>query len=280
MKNLYNKTYRQALIERYLDADTSIEEEKALADFYRHCKAEDLTEEELGVRNLMLGLESYTQASESNDLTSEGKAQKASMSAPRKSSSKNSSIRISAILLAAAMIAGLIFLVFPVKEMFSSKTKLVSLAPTSQVVRSYPSSTDESHEGLNPAEEMERQDSLFLEATKDIVVPASHKECQTEQRPSLGNAHKAKAENMDTRKKLENKIIEENGENLSNDLNHFYEVASLALPSAEQLMIDQQGDNIVITTTDEDGNTQHFTIDTSDANEGLYQIHPLAQLNE
>ena len=294
MKKLYDKIYRQTLIARYLDADTSIEEEKALADFYRHCKAEDLTEEELGIRSLMLGLENYTQtsesqASESNDLTNETKAQQVSMPIPRKSPSKNSSIRLSAILLAAAMIAGLIFLVFPVKEMFSSKTKLVSLVPTTQVVRSNPSSTDESHEGLNPAEEMERQDSLFLATTKDIVVPSSHNGCKTEQQPSLGNAHKAEVENRVKRKKLENKrkeeregndFFEKKGENLSNDLNHFYEVASLALPSAEQLIIDQQGDNIVITTTDEDGNTQHFTIDTSDANEGLYQIHPLAQLNE
>ena len=59
MKTLNDKIYRQTLIERYLDADTSIEEEKALANFYRHCKVEDLTEEELGIRNLMLGLENY-----------------------------------------------------------------------------------------------------------------------------------------------------------------------------------------------------------------------------
>ena len=210
---------------------------------------------------------------------------------------QNSGIRLSAILLAAAMIAGLIFLVFPVKEMFSSKTKLVSLAPTSQVVRSYPSSTDESHEGLNPAEEMERQDSLFLAATKDLVVPSSHNGCKTEQQPLLGNAHKAEAKNMDTPQKLENKNkwkeeregnevleekedLKEKGENLSNDLNHFYEVASLALPSADQLKIDKQGDNIIITTIDEEGNAQHFTIDTSDASEGMYQLHPLAQLSE
>lgn len=265
MKTLNDKIYRQSLIERYLDADTSIEEEKALTNFYRHCKVEDLTEEELGIRNLMLGLENY-----------------------RKSPSKNSSIRISAILLAAAMIAGLIFLVFPVKEMFSSKTALTSYAPASTVVRSYPSTTDGSNESLNPAEEMERQDSLFLAATKDIVVPSSRNNNKIEQHSSCNNAHKTKNKDVTTRKAPKNKSkedtegIEEHEvlEESANDFNHYYEVASLALPSADQLKIDKQGNDIIVTTIDEEGNIQHFTINTSDANEGLYQLHPLAQLSE
>ena len=251
MKTLNDKTYRQSLIERYLDADTSIEEEKALANFYRHCKVEDLTEEELGIRNLMLGIENY-----------------------RKSPSKNSSIRISAILLAAAMIAGLIFLVFPVKEMFSSKTALTSYAPASTVVRSYQSSIDESNENLNPAEEMERQDSLFLAATKDIVVPQAKEKARKEPKA----LHHIKNKKIPVQKENKSTASEEEEESLNNDFNHYYEVASLALPSADQLKIDKQGDHIIITTIDVEGNAQHFTIDTSDANEGLYQLHPLAQL--
>lgn len=278
MKNLYDKTYRQSLIERYLDADTSIEEEKALANFYRNRKAQDLTEEELGIRNLMLGLENYTHPA---------------------SSPKTSSIRISAILLAAAMIAGLIFLVFPIKEMFSSKSHLTGFAPTSQVVRSYPATTDESNENLNPAEEMERQDSLFLAATKDIVASSSKDNLKPH--PSQANIHYTKNKKMlavkegknrehqegleknerkESMKDIERKEIqEEKGESFSNDFSHYYEVASLALPSAEQLKIDKQGDNVIISTTDDEGYTQYYTIDVSKAQDGLYQLHPLAQAN-
>lgn len=249
MKNLYDKTYRQALIERYLNAETSIEEEKALANFYRNSKAQDLTEEELGIRRLMLGSENYSQSA---------------------SSPKTSSIRISAILLAVAMIAGLIFLVFPVKDMFSSKSHLTGFAPTSQVVRSYPSTTDESNESLNPAEEMERQDSLFLAATKDLVVPSSKDNLK--HHPSQANVHNTKSKKMLAAKEGKSREIqeiqkgkedmkdierqevqEEKGESLSNDLSHYYEVDSLALPSAEQLTIDKQDDNIIISTTDDDG---------------------------
>jgi two-component system, OmpR family, phosphate regulon sensor histidine kinase PhoR len=57
MKKLEDITYRHELIERYLDADTSVEEEQALADFYRHCENKDLTDEDLDIRNLMLGME-------------------------------------------------------------------------------------------------------------------------------------------------------------------------------------------------------------------------------
>ena len=60
MKKLEDITYRHELIERYLDADTSVEEEQALADFYRHCEDKDLTDEDLDIRNLMLGMENYT----------------------------------------------------------------------------------------------------------------------------------------------------------------------------------------------------------------------------
>ena len=60
MMKLEDITYRHELIERYLDADTSVEEEQALADFYRHCEEKDLTDEDLDIRNLMLGMENYT----------------------------------------------------------------------------------------------------------------------------------------------------------------------------------------------------------------------------
>lgn len=60
MKKLEDITYRHELIERYLNADTSVEEEQALADFYRHCEDKDLTDEDLDIRNLMLGMENYT----------------------------------------------------------------------------------------------------------------------------------------------------------------------------------------------------------------------------
>ena len=60
MKKLEDITYHHELIERYLNADTSVEEEQALTDFYRHCENKDLTDEDLDIRNLMLGMENYT----------------------------------------------------------------------------------------------------------------------------------------------------------------------------------------------------------------------------
>ena len=64
------------------------------------------------------------------------------------------------------------------------------------------------------------------------------------------------------------------------DFNQIYEVASAALPSAEQLTINRQGDNIVISTLDNDGNMQHYTINITETQDGSYQLLPLAQLNE
>lgn len=259
MKKLEDITYRHELIERYLDADTSVEEEQALADFYRHCEDKDLTDEDLDIRNLMLGMENYTpnihQVEEKNHETRW--------------------VRLSAILLATAMLAGLIFLLFPIKDYFSSSSEqqpgLANLVPTEQVVRSQPSSEDEDG-NLNAYEKMERADSLFLAATQDIVIPQEMKTSKISltKRKNIAERSEKDAE----------KISSETERSIHEDFNQIYEVASAALPSAEQLTINRQGDNIVISTLDNDGNMQHYTINITETQDGSYQLLPLAQLNE
>lgn len=292
MKKLEDITYRHELIERYLDADTSVEEEQALADFYRHCEDKDLTDEDLDIRNLMLGMENYTpnihQVEEEDKLSD---MKEMSLAASKKHETRW--VRLSAILLATAMLAGLIFLLFPIKDYFSSSSEqqpgLANLVPTEQVVRSQPSSEDED-KNLNAYEKMERADSLFLAATQDIVTPQemktskmalakrkniaerSEKHAGKTAETSLGNKEKTSGNIEETSSETERSIHE--------DFNQIYEVASAALPSAEQLTINRQGDNIVISTIDNDGNTQHYTISTTDTQDGSYQLLPLAQLND
>lgn len=90
-------------------------------------------------------------------------------------------VRYSAIILALAMLAGLIFLAFPMKDRMSQKPNFAALAPTTQVIRSQQAHDD--NEDLSPAEQMERQDSLFLATTKDLVVPHETTK-RTQQGPS------------------------------------------------------------------------------------------------
>ena len=258
MKKLEDITYRHELIERYLDADTSVEEEQALGDFYRHCEDKNLTDEDLDIRNLMLGMENYTPTH--------------LQPAPKKHETRW--VRLSAILLATAMLAGLIFLLFPIKDYFSSSSEqqpgLANLVPTEQVVRSQPSSED-GNEHLNAYEKMERADSLFLAATQDIVTP---QEMKTSKMAEKTSEYKEKTS------EYKEETSSETERSIHEDFNQIYEVASAALPSAEQLTINRQGDNIVISTIDNDGNTQHYTINVTDTQDGSYQLLPLAQLND
>ena len=310
MKKLEDITYRHELIARYLDADTSIEEEQALADFYRHCEEKDLTEEDLDIRNLMLGMENYTP---NIHQVEEGDKQPDMKEMPLGVSKKHETrwVRLSAILLATAMLAGLIFLLFPIKDYFSSSSEqqpgLANLVPTEQVVRSQPSSEDED-KNLDAYEKMERADSLFLAATQDIVTPQEMKSSKialTKRKNIAGRSEKhagKTAENTEetssgnTEKTSENtgktsgnsektsgnavKTSSETDRSIHEDFNQIYEVASAALPSAEQLTINRQGDNIVISTLDNEGNMQHYTINVTDTQDGSYQLLPLAQLNE
>lgn len=273
MKKLEDITYRHELIERYLDADTSVEEEQALADFYRHCEDKDLTDEDLDIRNLMLGMENYTPNIHQVE-EADGQPQMKEMSLAASKNHETRWVRLSAILLATAMLAGLIFLLFPIKDYFSSSSEqqpgLANLVPTEQVVRSQPSSEDEDG-NLNAYEKMERADSLFLAATQDIVTPQEMKTSKMAEKTS-GNKEKTS--------EYAEKASSETERSIHEDFNQIYEVASAALPSAEQLTINRQGDNIVISTLDNDGNMQHYTINIAETQDGSYQLLPLAQLNE
>lgn len=316
MKKLEDITYRHGLIERYLDADTSVEEEQALADFYRHCEDKDLTDEDLDIRNLMLGMENYTPNFHQTEMEmmeeldgkeemkeldrkeeADGQLQMKEMSLAASKNHETRWVRLSAILLATAMLAGLIFLLFPIKDYFSSSSEqqpgFANLAPTEQVVRSQPSSEDEDG-NLNAYEKMERADSLFLAATQDIVIPQEMKSSKmvlAKRKNIAGRSenHTGKtAENTEetssgnTEKTAENtgKTSSETERSIHEDFNQIYEVASAALPSAEQLTINRQGNNIVISTLDNEGNMQHYTINITETQDGSYQLLPLAQLND
>ena len=316
MKKLEDITYRHGLIERYLDADTSVEEEQALADFYRHCENKDLTDEDLDIRNLMLGMENYTPNFHQTEMEmmeeldgkeemkeldrkkeADGQPQMKEMSLAASKKHKTRWVRLSAILLATAMLAGLIFLLFPIKDYFSSSSEqqpgLANLVSTEQVVRSQPSSEDEDG-NLNAYEKMERADSLFLAATQDIVTPQEMKSSKMALAKRKNIAERSEkhagktAENTEetssgnTEKTSENtgKTSSEAERSIHEDFTQFYEVASAALPSAEQLTINRQGNNIVISTLDNEGNMQHYTINASETQDGSYQLLPLAQLND
>lgn len=308
MKKLEDITYRHELIERYLDADTSVEEEQALADFYRHCKDKDLTDEDLDIRNLMLGMENYTpnfhqtemEMTEDLDRKEEeeadGQLQMKEMSHAASKKHETRWVRLSAILLATAMMAGLIFLLFPIKDYFSSSSKqpgFANLVPAEQVVRSQPSSED-GNGNLNAYEKMERADSLFLAATRDIVTPQEMKSSKialTKRKDiaersenhagkTAENTEETSSGNLEKTSSNAGKTSSETERSIHEDFNQIYEVASAALPFAEQLTINRQGDNIVISTLDIKGNTQHYTINISETQDGSYQLLPLAQLNE
>ena len=301
MKKLEDITYRHELIERYLDADTSVEEEQALADFYRHCEDKDLTDEDLDIRNLMLGMENYTpnfhqtememmeeldRKEEMKELDrkeeADGQLQMKEMSLATSKKHETRWVRLSAILLATAMLAGLIFLLFPIKDYFSSSSEqqpgFTNLVPTEQVVRSQPSSEDEDG-NLNAYEKMERADSLFLATTQDIVTPQEMKASKMALAKRKNIAERSEKHAGKTAENTE-ETSSETERSIHEDFNQIYEVASAALPSAEQLIINRQGDNIVISTIDNDGNTQHYTINVTDTQDGSYQLLPLAQLND
>ena len=126
---------------------------------------------------------------------------------------------------------------------------------------------------------MERADSLFLAATQDIVTPQEMKASKMVLAKRKNIAERSENHTEKTAENTE-EISSEAERSIHEDFNQIYEVASAALPSAEQLTINRQGNNIVISTLDNDGNMQHYTINITETQDGSYQLLPLAQLNE
>ncbi len=295
MNDIKDKAFRHQLIERYLDADTSIEEEKALASFYRHAEENMLTEEDINIRNITLGMKiaaneafAYDETEGKHAITEEECTQEVA-----KARKSNLWIRFSAIILAAAMLAGLIFLAFPIKH--QEKQNFAALTPASTTIRSLQTSSDDM-EAMNPLAQMERADSAFLADTKDIVSPKEASklakaslQAQKDNSRSINKIEKTVSTNASLyastnasakQTALKVKTVTKNEPETENHYYDAYEVASLALPSADQLKIDKQGNHLVITAIDDAGNAQHYTVNIDDAQDGAYQLHPLAQLEE
>ena len=141
---------------------------------------------------------------------------------------------------------------------------------------------------------MERADSLFLAATRDIVTPQEMKSSkmvlakrkniaersENHTGKTAGNTEETSSDNKEKTSGNAGKTSSEAERSIHEDFNQIYEVASAALPSAEQLTINRQGNNIVISTLDNEGNMQHYTINIAETQDGSYQLLPLAQLNE
>lgn len=81
---------------------------------------------------------------------------------------KDKLVRLSAILLTAVLMA-LLFMTFHTKNAVNQKPNVATLAPTTVVIRTPQSPIEENCE-LSPVEQMERQDSLFLATTKNIMT--------------------------------------------------------------------------------------------------------------
>lgn len=276
--DIKNKAFRHQLIERYLDADTSIEEEKALSAFYRHADKETLTEEDIDIRNIMLGVEISANGSMANEAIGN--------EATDSHNQSNLWVRFSAILLAAAMLTGLIFLAFPIKH--QEKLNFAALTPASTTIHSQQNSTEDREEAMVPFTRMEQADSAFLADTKCIVISKTRDDIATSSKSHSTNL----LSTADTRKNIiygeqgtTETEVEAEAETEANFEagNHYYEVyevASVALPTAEQLKIDKQDGRLVITAIDDAGNLQDYTVNTDEAQDGTYQFHPLAQLEE
>lgn len=154
-----------------------------------------------------------------------------------KSDSQSMWVRFSAIMLATALLAGLIFWAFPIKDRMAQKPNFAALAPTTQVIRSQQTPDDD--DALSPVEQMERQDSLFQVATKDIVTPHEVK---------VMSQHKAKS----FQKKRHKVVLLSSSKSLNDGEN---KDSTIVQPT------EIQDDHIAISTINANDSTMQFTVD-------------------
>lgn len=276
-----DKAVRHNLIQRYLEVETSLEEEHLLIDFYRHAKDDELTKEDRTIRTILLGTTGKEDLTLSDSAVTKfdriiagTHTQRMSDKQVKQPQHTTKSIRISAILLAAAMLIGLIFLILPSKQ--QRNAHLLS-QPASQTI------CQNTETGLTNQEAWAKEDSIFLANEQSQTKPRDANIKRTTSSPQY------KKEEIVLTKKAAKKIEEETVKeptsqqeasepNVLEILDKCNEIAYLLHPTTELIGMEYDGNNSILTITDEKGATYQYKIQTEKGNGEDYQLSPLASI--
>lgn len=259
MKELHNKNIRHEMLNRFLEADTSLEEEQLLFTFYVHAQEEELTPEDKAVRPIILqcgynieGLASDATTStpyEGIDLT-DMNAKASEFNQIMKISHKLHAIRISAIFLAAAMIIGIIF------HLFNHQPSKNEFFVARQTTRNITSSKETD---IEKQKIIEQQDSAYL---------ASFRQATPTKKASV-------------HPKGRNKIVQpvtktDKGYMSIEQIEAIDSITSILYPSSEQIKIENTEGGFVLTIIDCNGNSQLYKMETQSTPETVeYQLTAL-----
>lgn len=278
---LKDKTVRHNLIQRYLEVETSLEEEHLLTEFYRHAKDDELTNEDRTIRTILLGTTDKEDLTLSDSAVAEFDRIMAGIQ-PQKMSKKQvkqpqhtaKSIRISAILLAAAMIAGLIFLILPQKQ---QRNSVIFTQPASKTI------CQNTEAGLTNQEAWAKEDSIFLANELSQTNPRVTNKKRITTPPQYNQEEMVLTEKTtkDFKEETVKESVPQQETSEPNVLELFdkcNEIASLLHPTTELIGMEYDGNNSILTITDENGATYQYKIQTDKGNGKDYQLFPLASI--
>ena len=278
---LKDKAVRHNLIQRYLEVETSLEEEHLLTDFYRQAKDDELTKEDRTIRTILLGTPNKEDLTLSDSAVTEfdriiaGKqTQRMSGKQVKQPQHTAKSIRISAILLAAAMLTGLILLILPPKQQRNSS---ILSQPASQTI------CQNTETGLTNQETWAKEDSIFLANEQSQTKPRVSNNKRTTTSPQYKQEEIAL--NKNTAKDFKEETVKESAPqqeasepNVLELFDKCNEIASLLHPTTELIGMEYDGNNSILTITDENGATYQYKIQTERGNGEDYQLSPLASI--
>lgn len=280
---LKDNSVRHKLILRYLEVETSLEEEHLLTDYYSQARENELTKEDLTIRTILLGTSakeeialSGSAATEFDRIIADSQTQRMSSKSIKQPKETIKFIRISAILLAAAMLTGLIFFILPTREQrnqgFISQT-------SSKIV------CQNTETGLTDQEIWEKEDSIFL-ANEQRPVKRTASSLDKEEKNSSTKETKScstkEAKNVSTPRTEDRTRLQmpsmPSEPNVLELFDKYNEIASLLLPTTEQVGMEYDGENSILTITDEHGATYQYKIQADKDNGEDYQLSPLASI--
>ena len=285
---LKDNSVRHNLILRYLEAETSLEEEHLLTDYYRQAREDELTKEDLTIRTILLGTSakeeialSGSAATEFDRIIADSKTQRMSSKSIKQPKETIKFIRISAILLAAAMLTGLIFFILPTRE---QRNQGFISQPSSKIV------CQNTETDLTEQEIWEKEDSIFLANEQHPVKRTASsqdkeeknsstkitKSCSTKITKSCSTKETKKVSTPRTEDRTRQQMPSE--PNVLELFDKCNEIASLFLPTTEQVGMEYDGENSILTITDEHGATYQYKIQADKDNGEDYQLSPLASI--
>lgn len=230
MTDINDKSLRQALIERFLNCDTTVAEERELARFYAECRKNGhVPEGEDDICELVAAtVKAYTAADDSKE-------------SYKPAAERRTLLPMHWRLAAVVCVAIAVIVGAAIK--FAAYNNKSTILATSNVAKA-------------PKDNVYRTTDGSISAEQKVCMPDN----SVRRRDAKSSAHTAQQQPRKSQTVVQKTDTAENNAPSAVDINNVYDMAMTAFRYADGITVERKGDVVLLTTTNDDGVCQRYVV--------------------